>query len=116
MNSANPWKKIYDRVGKAAAWGQLAEEAAELSAIASKADRILRGDNPARMTYEEAEAKAIEEIADVFNALDVLDTGLAGEEEDVPYLLIIAKRKKFPKMKRWYEDLFGKEERNNEAD
>ena len=115
MNSANPWKKIYDRVGKAAAWGQLAEEAAELSAIASKADRILRGENPARMTYEEAEAKAIEEIADVFNAIDVLDTGLA-EEDDMPYLLTVAKRKKFPKMKRWYEDLFGKEERGNETD
>lgn len=111
MNSANPWKKIYDRVGKAAAWEQLDEEAAELSAIASKCARILRGDNPARMTYYEAEAKAIEEIADVFNAIDVLDTGLAYEQR-TPYLLTLAKRKKFPKMKRWYEDLFGEEEPN----
>ena len=109
MNSANPWKKIYDRIGKAAAWEQLDEEAAELSAIASKCARILRGENPARMTYEEAEAKAIEEIADVFNALDVLDTGL-GYGGETPCLLTIAKRKKFPKMERWYEDLFGKEE------
>jgi len=109
VKSANPWKKIYDRVGKAAAWEQLDEEAAELSAIASKCARILRGENPARMTYEEAEAKAIEEIADVFNALDVLDTGLA-DDDDMPYLLTVAKRKKFQKMKRWYKDLFGKEE------
>ena len=108
MKSANPWKKIYDRVGKPAAWEQLDEEAAELSAIASKCARILRGDNPARMTYEEAEAKAIEEIADVFNAIDVLDTGLV-YENGMHYLLTYAKRKMFPKMKRWYEDLFGKE-------
>lgn len=109
MKSANPWQKIYDRIGKAAAWEQLAEEAAELSAIASKAARILRGNNPARMTYDEAEAKASEEITDVFNALDVLDTGLAFENE-TPYLLTIAKRKKFRKMERWYKDLFGEEE------
>jgi hypothetical protein len=109
MNSANPWKKIYNRIGKAAAWGQLAEEAAELSAIASKADRILRGDNPARMSYGEAEAKATEEIADVFNAIDVLDAGLANED-GLPHLLTYAKRMTFPKMKRWYKDLFGKEE------
>lgn len=112
MKSANPWKRIFDTVGKAAAIEMLAEEAAELSAIASKCARILRGENPARMTYEEAEAKAIEEIADVFNAIDVLDTGLA-YEQGTPYLLTIAKRKKFPKMERWYKDLFGEEEQDD---
>lgn len=109
MNSANPWKKIYDRVGKAAAWEQLDEEAAELSAIASKCARILRGENPARMSYGEAEAKATEEIADVFNALDVLDAGLVNEDGQ-PHLLAYAKRMTFPKMMRWYEDLFKEEE------
>ncbi len=114
MNSANPWRKIYDAIGDAAAWEQLSEEAAELSAITSKLARIIRGENPARMTLKEAEAKAIEEIADVFNALDVLDTGLV-YDNGMHYLLTYAKRKAFPKMKRWYEDLFGKgEEEPNE--
>ena len=112
MKSANPWKRIYDKIGKAAAWEQLAEEAAELSAIASKAARILRDNNPARMTYGEAEDKLIDEIADVFNALDVLDTGLT-YSNGMRYLLTLAKRKTFGKMKRWYASLFGTEESDN---
>jgi hypothetical protein len=114
VKSANPWKRIFDTIGTASAAEMLAEEAAELSASASKYARILRGENPARMDADEAEKRMIEEIADVFNALDVLDTGL-GYGGETPCLLTLVKRKKFPKMKRWYKDLFGKEERGNET-
>ena len=109
MKSANPWQRIYDTVGKAAALEMLAEEAAELSASASKYARILRDENPARMDADEAEDKLIDEIADVFNALDVLDTGLT-YSNGMRYLLTLAKRKTFGKMKRWYASLFGMEE------
>ena len=115
MKSANPWKRIFDTIGVASAAEMLAEEAAELSASASKYARILRGENPARMDVDEAEKKMIEEIADVFNALDVLDTGLV-YGNGMHYLLTYAKRKTFKKMTRWYRSLFGEEERNNAAD
>lgn len=108
MKSANPWRQIYDQIGKAAALEMLSEEAAELSASASKCARIMRGENPARVNYGEAEDKMIEEIADVYNAIDVLDTGLReclGTDLDMA-----AKRIAFKKMKRWYKDLFGTEE------
>ena len=111
MNSANPWKRIFDTIGAASAAEMLAEEAAELSASASKYARILRGENPARMDADEAEKRMIEEIADVFNALDVLDTGLV-YDNGMHYLLTYAKRKTFKKMKRWYASLFGEGEPN----
>lgn len=103
--AGNPWRKIYARIGKAAAIEQLAEEAAELSAAALKLSRIVRGENPARAMEEEAYQKMVEELADVYNALDVLDTGL----EDNKFLVHDALLQKHWKMTRWYNSLFGKE-------
>ena len=108
MKSANPWKRIFDTIGEAAALEMVAEEAAELSATAAKLARIVRGENPARVNYGEAEEKLIEEVADVYNALDVLDTGLS--ETRGRNIDMAAKRIAFKKMKRWYKDLFGTEE------
>lgn len=98
--ASNPWRKIYDRIGKAAALEQLAEECDELGHAALKLARIVRGENPARMTYDEAFAKMIRETADVLNALDVLDEGFSRGiyEAAVPH--------KPDKMKRWYDSLF----------
>lgn len=43
----------------------IAEEAAELSSVASKVARILHGEIPARMTIEEAKNKVQEEFTDL---------------------------------------------------
>jgi hypothetical protein len=105
----NPWKQIFDRIGEAAAWEQLAEEADEVAQAAMKCARIIRGENPARMTYEEARQKIREELADFDNSLDVINAGLAkpGETIATPFNL-----QKYDKMTRWYQHLFGKEEPN----
>lgn len=104
----NPWLAIFARIGEAAALEQLAEEAAELSAAASKVARILRGQNPARMTYSEAFEKMVEEIADLENARDVLDSGLDVPLHSMPKLQTL----RYSKMTRWYESLFGKGDGN----
>lgn len=99
MNN-NPWRQIYDCIGEAAALEMLAEEAAELAAAASKAARIVRGDNPARMDLDTACKHVSEEIKDVMNAIDVLAAGA-----DV----ICKKDLENFKMNRWYQSLFKEE-------
>lgn len=106
MKSANPWRQIFDRIGEAAAWEQLAEEADEVAQAAMKCARIIRGENPARMTYEEARRKVTEELADFDNSRGVLDAGLDGTRETVR----LCGSLRYEKMTRWYESLFGTEE------
>lgn len=108
----NLWLKIYDAIGEAAAIEMLAEESAELSAAASKLARIVRGENPSRMSRDEAESRLVEEIADVLNALDVLDTGVI--ERLDKFIDLTAHHIAVRKMKRWYKDLFRMEEEPNE--
>jgi len=103
----NPWKKIYDAIGEAAALEMVAEEAAELSAAASKAARIVRGENPARMTLDAAYAALREEFADVDNARDVLDAGAEGA--GAVYSIATRDTLQYKKMTRWYKSLFGEE-------
>jgi hypothetical protein len=107
MNSANPWSKIYDRIGKAAALEMLAEEAAELSQVALKCARIVRGENPTRADWDMGYRWLVEEIADVSNALDVVDEGLSNEETG-PITEAINDWMT-TKMNRWYKHLFGEE-------
>lgn len=52
---------------------QLAEEASELSQAALKMARLIEGRNPPRKTKEECILDLIEEVADVRNALSVLN-------------------------------------------
>lgn len=99
--SENPWRQIYDCIGEAAALEMLAEEAAELAAAASKAARIVRGDNPARTELSYAFRDVFDELVDVHNAEDVW---LAGSTETVPF----DELQKF-KMVRWYDSLFKEE-------
>ena len=102
--SDNQWRKIFDRIGEAASWEMLAEEAAELSAAAIKVSRILRGDNPTRTDYETAVAKAVEEMSDTQNALEVLDVGLLAKENRLCRRVWESQP---GKMTRWYQSLFG---------
>lgn len=104
----NPWRKIYDAIGEAAALEMLAEEAAELSAAASKLARIVRGENPTRVDRDTGYRWLIEEIADVRNALNVFCEGLPGHdrahyEDEIDDWMQA-------KMTRWYRHLFREEE------
>ena len=100
MNN-NPWRQIYDCIGEAAALEMLAEEAAELAAAASKAARIVRGENPAWMELAEAFVEIFDELVDVHNAEDVW---LAGSTLTAPF-----KDLQKMKMMRWYQSLFKEE-------
>ena len=51
---------------------QLAEECSELAQAALKLRRALDGTNPTPVKQEEARAKLVEEIADVFNCIDFI--------------------------------------------
>lgn len=105
MVKENQWQQIFDRIGEPAALDQLAEEAAELSAAAAKLARVLRGDNPARASEENAYLAVVEEVADTFNAVDVLDVGLSPSRQ----LRRDAYERQPWKMTRWYKSLFGEE-------
>lgn len=100
----NQWQQIFDKIGEAASWEMLAEEAAELSAAASKVSRILRGDNPTRTDYETAVAKAVEELSDTQNAMEVLDVGLLAKKNRLCHRVWESQPRK---MTRWYHSLFG---------
>jgi NTP pyrophosphatase (non-canonical NTP hydrolase) len=103
----NQWRQIYEAIGEAAALEMLAEECCELGQAALKLARIVRGENPARITYEEAYLKLVEEVADVCNALDVLDEGVMAKYNRS---LDHETRDVMPaKLTRWYKSLFGEE-------
>ena len=99
----NPWERIFRCIGEASALEMLAEEAAELSAAALKAARILRGDNPARIDYPEAMKAVIDELGDTLNAANVLGSGLVPDGRLVDPTVMDSK------MQRWYDSLFGGE-------
>lgn len=54
-------------------WGQLAEEASELSQAALKMQRLFMPTNKPRKTYAECLSNVYEEIADILVCLDVLE-------------------------------------------
>ena len=80
--------------------GQIAEEATELAHAALKLERAVRGTNPTPVTVPEAINKVIEEIADVLNAMEVL--------QFYPDMDSIVKVR-YEKMDRWIERLKEKE-------
>lgn len=56
---------MIDNISDAAMLEGLAEESSELAQAALKLARILRGENPTPMHFEEAHEKLVEEMADV---------------------------------------------------
>lgn len=106
----NPWGEIFDRIGEPAAMEQLAEECTELGHAALKIARIVRGENPARTTYEDAVDEFVEEYADVCNAIDVICVGLRDSKGIDPGVLALDVQP--DKMQRWHDSLFGKENGN----
>lgn len=84
---------IREQLQPAALFGQLAEEAVEVAHAAMKMQRILDGTNPTPVTEKEAMAKVMEEICDLYNALEVLKLDVSLKYEGI--------RKK--KMARWVE-------------
>ena len=74
-------------------FAQVAEEAVELAHAAMKMRRILDGTNPTPVTEKEAMGKVMEEVCDLYNALEVLKLDVSLKYEGI--------RKK--KMARWVE-------------
>ena len=72
---------IRDRLSEAALYEQLAEEAAELAAAASKAARIMRGENPARCSLLHAKGKVVSEYSDV--VLSAVEASVAASQEQI---------------------------------
>ena len=84
---------IREQLSPADQFGQVAEEAVELAHAAMKMQRILNGTNPTPVTEKEALGKVMEEICDLYNALEVLKLDVSLKYEGI--------RKK--KMTRWVE-------------
>ena len=84
---------IREQLTPADQFGQVAEEAVELAHAAMKMQRILNGTNPTPVTEKEAMAKVMEEICDLYNALEVLKLDVSLKYEGI--------RKK--KMARWVD-------------
>ena len=89
--------KIEDMLDKPVLFEQLAEEAVELAHAALKYARALRGENPIRMTDDEAFSKITEEYTDVIQCARIL--GIGTDEEQ-----IIAKNQ------RWIKSMLEKVE------
>lgn len=72
--AASPLSNIFilSKIGTAAMYEQLAEECAELSKACLKKARIIRGNNPTPVTYEEADSAIIEEFTDVIHVSNIL--------------------------------------------
>lgn len=84
---------IRDQLSTADQFAQVAEEAVELAHAAMKMQRILTGTNPTPVTEKDARAKVMEEICDLYNALEVLKLDVNMKYDGI--------RKK--KMARWVE-------------
>ena len=66
-------KYIQSRLSREEMLCQLAEECCELGKASLKLCRVLTGTNPTPVSYDEAVENLIEEYADIFLVLDVLD-------------------------------------------
>ena len=84
---------VREHLSRASQFGQIVEEATELAHAAAKMQRILIGDNPTPVTEKEAIAKVMEEICDLYSALEVLKLDVNPKYEQM--------RKK--KMARWVD-------------
>ncbi len=79
-------------------WGQLAEEASELSQAALKMQRLYMPVNKPRKTYEECINNVYEEIADILVSLDVI-----GIRTDMDEISRIRRKKE----RRWARGVIG---------
>lgn len=84
---------VREHLSRASQFGQLVEECTELAHAAAKMQRILIGENPTPVTEKEAMSKVMEEICDLYSALEVLKLDANLKYEGI--------RKK--KMVRWVE-------------
>ena len=84
---------VREQLSPADQFGQVAEEAVELAHAAMKMQRILTGTNPTPVTEKEAMGCCLEEICDLYNALELLKLDVSLKYEGI--------RKK--KMARWVE-------------
>lgn len=84
---------VREQLSPADQFGQVAEEAVELAHAAMKMQRILNGTNPTPVTEKEAMGKVMEEICDLYNALEVLKLDVSMKYDQI--------RKK--KMARWVD-------------
>lgn len=84
---------VREQLSPADQFAQVAEEAMELAHAAMKMQRILTGTNPTPVTEKEAMGKVMEEICDLYNALEILKLDVSLKYEGI--------RKK--KMARWAE-------------
>lgn len=85
----------------ASLYENLAEEAAELAAAASKTARVLRDENPTPTTYVEGVKHVIEEYTDVINIANAL-------------YLNVNKQIQSDKLERWSKRILDKYEPKKE--
>lgn len=85
---------ILARIGQAAMYEQLAEEASELTHAALKMARVLRNENPTPVLEREARQNVYEEFTDVYQC---------AEELGVTYSRIQIRDKTRRFLKRWEE-------------
>ena len=69
----NDTQAVREILSPAARWGQLAEECMELGQVALKMQRHCMEENPPRDLLFQIQEKFLEELADVMNALSVVD-------------------------------------------
>ena len=62
-----------EKIGDPAAFEMLAEECTELAHAALKVARILRGENPTPVTFDQGMKNMVEEVSDVILCLRDLD-------------------------------------------
>ena len=84
---------VREQLSPADQFAQVAEEAVELTHAAMKMQRILTGTNPTPVIEKDAMGKVMEEICDLYNALEVLKLDVNLKYEGI--------RKK--KLARWVE-------------
>lgn len=104
-------EEIADKSSEASLYEMLAEEAAELSAAASKYARFLRGEQPVKegLTKEILLEHVIEEYADV----DISMTAAAAKTEDefeAPFVWGKINHTVMKKIERWRDRLDEKKE------
>lgn len=88
-------------IGQAAALEMLAEECSELAQAALKLSRVVRGENPASVTEDRAQADVMEEWADVLVCSEYLDECEWFRPEIVDQCIRIKKKRAKERMAEW---------------
>lgn len=80
---------IREHLDQAELLAQLAEEATELAQAALKLRRVYTGINPTPMTGREAFHNLLEEMADVYNCVHILDLDTSVNLDEVQRTMLI---------------------------